>query len=1075
MKVDPIGDAQADADDERFSFSALAEAIDDPVVIWSPLRDGQGAIVDFVYEYVNDAAIRTIGVPADELLGERLLDVLPAHVETGLFDRYRTVAETGRSDVIDIPWFEDGNVAGAFQASVSTMGGLVVSVARDVTEHVMAQHRLSESDRRTSILLDHATEVIFHIADGVVTWVTPSVRRLIGVEPATVIGTRAAAWCHRTNVGLLDRIADGAAMAGSARRGTLRRHDGSFCPVEVEVHALDETDAPGAVAGCTVVTVVRSTAHEEELRGERKRAEDRLAALLDTVPNPIFVTRTNGRATYSNAAFARLIGYEPDELPEIQPSRWIHPDDFAGVRDRLTELAGQSGTSFRHRHRLVHRDGHDVHVEATVANMSEDPSIAGWVVTLRDMTAELAAARRADRAEAHNVQLMAVVPDAVVLTRGGKIRYANAAAADLYGVASSDELIGRTSAGSIETEEELRRVREFSASVREHGHADEPLISWMRREDGTRVKIETRAALAPGGDGAVLYSIRDITEQDRVLTELAESEATGRFLVENSKDVLLRVDHDRRITFATTSTSRILEMADEDLIGAPVELLFHPSQENVVTDALDAAAEYGSALDFEARVKQSVNGSWRWVEVTVRTVVAAGDDSEVEYHVTMSDITEKRRDRVALAAREEWLATLVDEAPIGIFELDPEGACRFVNSTFCELAGVSGLDAVVGFTWLDLVHPDDRSLAIAQRSLASETAGGRGRIPIRLVRRGGVEVPTEVGVAALLDATGAVTGWLGTVTDVTDRERLEEARRKANELFVAAFDHAPVGLFLLSTDEMHPRLIKANTAAHEMTGMTTDEISRLDADAVTHPDDVEQLWAGRRALLAGEIDRHQMELRQRYREADEWRWFTMTRSIVRDSAGRAEYMINQMHDITERVETENEHYRLAVTDDLTGLSNRRHFDDRLANMHARLLRSNTSLGVVYLDLDHFKEVNDTLGHAAGDRVLIEVATTIRESVRPGDTVARLGGDEFAVLAEHERETDVHDMAERLQAAIRIQVPLPTAPGHCVTASIGVVSRRAADTSPAELLRLSDEAMYRAKRSGRARWHLAPAI
>lgn len=148
MSVDPA----AAEGDERFSFTALAESIDDPVVIWSPLRDDSNEIIDFVYEYVNAAAERTIGISAAELIGQQLLVVLPVHIELGLFDRYRTVATTGTSDVIDIPWFEDGNVAGAFQAAVSRMDDYIVSVARNMTEHVLTEHRLMESERRTRML-----------------------------------------------------------------------------------------------------------------------------------------------------------------------------------------------------------------------------------------------------------------------------------------------------------------------------------------------------------------------------------------------------------------------------------------------------------------------------------------------------------------------------------------------------------------------------------------------------------------------------------------------------------------------------------------------------------------------------------------------------------------------------------------------------------------------------------------------------------------------------------------------------------------------------------------------------------
>jgi PAS domain-containing protein len=132
-------DLAAPQSGERWPMSVLAEAVKDPVVIWSSWRDDTGDIVDFVYEFVNEAAVQTIGIPAAELLGQRLLKILPAHRELGLFDRYRDVALTGHSDLIEIPWFEDGNVAGAFEVTVSVIGDGIVSVARNVTERLDAE------------------------------------------------------------------------------------------------------------------------------------------------------------------------------------------------------------------------------------------------------------------------------------------------------------------------------------------------------------------------------------------------------------------------------------------------------------------------------------------------------------------------------------------------------------------------------------------------------------------------------------------------------------------------------------------------------------------------------------------------------------------------------------------------------------------------------------------------------------------------------------------------------------------------------------------------------------------------
>jgi diguanylate cyclase (GGDEF)-like protein len=213
-----------------------------------------------------------------------------------------------------------------------------------------------------------------------------------------------------------------------------------------------------------------------------------------------------------------------------------------------------------------------------------------------------------------------------------------------------------------------------------------------------------------------------------------------------------------------------------------------------------------------------------------------------------------------------------------------------------------------------------------------------------------------------------------------------------------------------------------------------------------------------------------MELRQRRAGTADYRWVSITRSVIRDGDGRPRLVIAQFTDVHDRRTAEDVAQRLALTDPLTGLSNRRHFLDRLAHAHDRLQRAQAPLAVMFVDLDHFKAVNDELGHDAGDALLEEVAAAIGSSVRPGDTVARLGGDEFAVIVEDVAVADLRGIAERLCRRLELRRDLPDGRFVRVTASIGIaVTEPPGRTSPTDVLRRADEAMYCAKQLGRARW------
>jgi diguanylate cyclase (GGDEF)-like protein len=195
-------------------------------------------------------------------------------------------------------------------------------------------------------------------------------------------------------------------------------------------------------------------------------------------------------------------------------------------------------------------------------------------------------------------------------------------------------------------------------------------------------------------------------------------------------------------------------------------------------------------------------------------------------------------------------------------------------------------------------------------------------------------------------------------------------------------------------------------------------------------------------------------------------WISLSVSPVRDEGRGTLYLISQMQDVTERKRTEAKLAHQAMHDPLTGLPNRTLFTDRMMLAKARLRRGG-SLAVLFCDVDHFKVVNDSFGHEAGDRLLIEVAHRLRSILRPSDTVSRFGGDEFALLCEEVDSEVVEQIAERLEEAFSAPFLID---GHeaPVSASTGIVLTTDPDVDPDQLMSDADLAMYAAKQGGRAR-------
>jgi diguanylate cyclase (GGDEF)-like protein/PAS domain S-box-containing protein len=288
---------------------------------------------------------------------------------------------------------------------------------------------------------------------------------------------------------------------------------------------------------------------------------------------------------------------------------------------------------------------------------------------------------------------------------------------------------------------------------------------------------------------------------------------------------------------------------------------------------------------------------------------------------------------------------------------------------------------------------------------------------------------------------------------------------EAEELFRRAFDDSQVGMALISTGG---RFQRVNRALCDLTGYPEHELLGRTFSEITHPDDAEADLDALRDLIDGERYGYRAEKRYVHAEGHPV-WVSLNVSPVYDE-GAVSYLIIQVEDISDRKESEERLTRQALHDSLTGLPNRTLFADRVRMASSR--RANLGYAIVYLDLDAFKLVNDTLGHAAGDQVLVEVARRLERLLRAGDTLARLGGDEFALLCEEVSDQDTRAIADRVIDAMAKPIEVQ---GRAITqaASIGIALYKPGGTpaEPDEMLGDADLAMYRAKAAGKSRYAL----
>jgi diguanylate cyclase (GGDEF)-like protein/PAS domain S-box-containing protein len=292
-----------------------------------------------------------------------------------------------------------------------------------------------------------------------------------------------------------------------------------------------------------------------------------------------------------------------------------------------------------------------------------------------------------------------------------------------------------------------------------------------------------------------------------------------------------------------------------------------------------------------------------------------------------------------------------------------------------------------------------------------------------------------------------------------------EALRASEERFRSAFDNATIGMAVVSLDG---RWLQVNRSLREIVGYEEAELLTSDVKLVTHRDDLVALDEQLQRFAAGQVSSHQTEARYCHKSGKEV-WAHLGMSLVRDREAGPLHLIFQIQDITDRKRAEEQLLHDAFHDALTGLPNRALFMDHVKMAIQRSRRSGDRLfAALFLDLDRFKIINDSLGHMVGDQLLVGIAHRLEACLRPGDTVARLGGDEFTILLEDLASADdATDVARRVQEAVTQPFNIV---GHEVftTASIGIALSNTGYERAEDLLRDADTAMYRAKMEGKKR-------
>ena len=788
--------------------------------------------------------------------------------------------------------------------------------------------------------------------------------------------------------------------------------------------------------------------------------------IAEAIPHIVWMATPDGSVDYFNGQGATYTGYPAEAIFGRAWVSLVHPDD--ADRARLAwEHATRTQTSYRLDYRFRRFDGeYRWHAFRALPICDDLGVVVKWIGTATD------------------------IDDAKQLE--GSLRLAERTTAETLTLLETLQSTAPVGFGFVDRDFRLVRLNEKLAAVSGSTVAEQlgqPVAGvvpqlWPQLESLCRhvldsgkavldVEVEGPSAADPGQVCYWLASYYPVSVEGEVIgiglmvvdiTERKKAEEARRRLsviVEASGDVIFGATIDGITTSWNAAAERLFGYTPEEIIGQSVAVLVPAGRVSEQAGMIARLAAGGPTERYET-TRRRQDGSPVDVFVTASPVTDAAG-KVVGLSVIMQDSTERREAQRALEASQRRLEEAQRIARLGSFELD---LVTGVTIWSAELYRILGLDPGLEPTsdlFVPMVHPDDRSTL--RQAWADGTERG---IPFdlvcRIVRADSQERSVHVRTLPELAEDGTVVKLAGTLADITEQVEAARVRRAAETRFEIGFEQTGIGAVIIDLDGIPTRV---NAAVCALLGRPADLMVGRPWTEYYGPGEAPLLQALRARAARG--DDTYADERRFVRPDGSDVWASAHVTLVRDEAGKPQYYLAQLQDITERKQMEQELAHQALHDSLTGLPNRALLTDRLVQGLAGTRRRGSQLGVIFLNVDHFKVVNDSLGHTRADDLLRRAADRVAAVIRPSDTVARFGGDEFVVVCDDVSVQETEHIAERVLEALS-QPCLIGNQEINVTASLGIAIADD-EATPESLLRDSDAAMYLAKARGRGRIEL----
>jgi diguanylate cyclase (GGDEF)-like protein/PAS domain S-box-containing protein len=634
----------------------------------------------------------------------------------------------------------------------------------------------------------------------------------------------------------------------------------------------------------------------------------------------------------------------------------------------------------------------------------------------------------------------------------GRIDDASPAACDFYQQTHAD-LVGRSLAElSVEPAWEVRRLFEEAAAGRLRSFA-----LGQRTASGEVRHLEVHVSpLAHPQRRWLSVLMHDVTARVRAEGALRDSERRYRAILEEMQEAYFESDLSSRLTFFNDALCRILGYTREELMGRHNRTLQDPEDADYTYRQVNSVFRTGVPIHNVEWFLRRQNGEKMCFAISMVAIMRDAAGNPIGFRGVGRDVTEWKKTADALIETEQRFRDLFDNAPVGYHELDSEGRYTRVNATELAMLGYAEEEMIGHGAWEFIVEQVSR--AAIQAKIAGEVPLAPFERTFR--RKDGSHLPVLMEDRLLRDPDGRPCGIRSAMSEITARKQMEEALRESEERYRQLVELSPDAIAVHSGGV----LVFVNTAAARLVGAGQPAalIGRRLLDFV-HADSQDAMVERDRRVHEEGSALPLLEQRLVRLDGTPVDVEVAAMPLVYHGAPAVQVVIR---DITERKQAEAQIRALAYHDTLTSLPNRLLFNDRVAMAMAQAQRQQRKVAVLFIDLDRFKVINDSLGHGFGDKLLQAVATRIQSCIREADTLARLGGDEFTLLLPGLPDAvDAATVADKLLEALRQPFDLDGRELF-VTASVGVSVYPDDGTDVDELVKNSDTAMYRAKEQGR---------